>query len=171
MPGFNWFDACLIGVMGISGLVGLMRGLIREVFSLAVWGLGIWVGLRYSEAASIHLQDMISLPSVRTGVAFAILFLLTLMLAGLVGALLARMIASVGLSGIDRLAGLSFGIARGALMIAVLVFLGRETPFPRDPWWRESRLIPTFQSLAIWLAHQVPPGYVRRLGAQIVSDQ
>jgi membrane protein required for colicin V production len=169
MPPFNWLDLCIIGVMGLSGLVGLVRGLVREVFSLAAWGVAIWVSLHYGATVAVYLESLIPLPSARAAAAFALLFLVTLMLAGLAGFLLSRLIESTGLTGVDRLAGLLFGLARGMLIIAVLVFLAKETPFPQDPWWKASRLIPLFQSLAIWLASQIPPGYVSRLGSQIIS--
>ena len=167
MPPFNGVDLCIIGVMGLSGLVGLLRGFVREVFSLFTWGLAIWVGLHYGNSVADYLVEMIPMPSARAAAAFAILFLGTLMLVGMVGFVLSRLIQSTGLSGIDRLAGLLFGIARGVLVVTVLVFLARETPFPKDPWWQKSQLIPVFQSLAVWLAKEIPPGYANRLGSQI----
>jgi membrane protein required for colicin V production len=49
-----------------------------------------------------------------------------------------------------------FGIARGMVVVAVLVMLAGLTPLPEDSWWKESKLIPPFQSLAVWLRDQVP---------------
>jgi membrane protein required for colicin V production len=169
MPPFNWLDLCIIGVMGISGLVGLVRGLVREVFSLAAWAVAIWSGLHYGGQVADYLQNMIPLPSARAAVGFTLVFLVVLMFAGLFGYILARLIETTGLSGVDRLAGLLFGLARGALVVTVLVFLAKETPFPKDPWWLESRLVPLFQSMAIWLSQQIPPGYASQLGSQIIS--
>jgi membrane protein required for colicin V production len=51
-----------------------------------------------------------------------------------------------------------FGLARGMLVVAVLVLLGGLTPLPEDPWWQESKLIPPFQALAIWLRDHIPSG-------------
>lgn len=160
---FNWLDLVIIGIMGVSGLVGLVRGLVREVLSLVAWGAAIWVGITFSSQAAVFLETAIPSPTARMAAAFAILFLLTLMLAGMVGFLLTRMLESTGLSGIDRFAGLLFGVARGVLIIAVLVFLAKETPLPKEIWWKESQLIPLFQSLALWLASQLPPGVLSRV--------
>jgi len=88
---------------------------------------------------------------------------------GDVGFVLARILETTGLSGIDRLAGLLFGVARGVLILTVGVFLARSTPFPKEPTWQASQLIPVFQSLAIWMEAQVPPGFVPRLGEKSLS--
>ena len=88
------------------------------------------------------------------------------MVAGMIGFLLTRMLESTGLSGVDRLAGLLFGLGRGVLVISVLVFLARSTPLPREPWWQASQLMPMFQSVALWLEAQLPPGFVPRLDSK-----
>lgn len=165
MMAFNWLDFAMIGVMGLSGVVGLVRGLVREVLSLVAWGFAIWVGVSFSGQATVYLEQAIPSPTARLAAAFGILFLLTLLVAGMIGFLLTRMLETTGLSGIDRLAGLLFGVARGVLIIAVLVFLARETPLPKEAWWQESQLIPLFQSLALWLSSQLPPGFMSRVSA------
>lgn len=164
MPAFNWLDLLIIGLMGISGLVGLFRGLLREVLSLLTWAVAIWTGLTFTSELAHHLEQTLPSPTVRTGVAFAILFIVAMILAGMVGYVLSRVLESTGLSGIDRLAGLLFGIGRGALILSVAVFLARVTPFPKEPSWRSSQLIPVFQVMAVWLETQVPPGFVPKLG-------
>ena len=165
----NWVDYFIIAVMGLSGLVGLVRGLVREVLSLISWGLAIWVGVTFSGVLEGYLEAAIPSPTARIAAAFGILFLLTLMLAGMVGFLVTRMLESTGLSGVDRLAGLLFGLGRGVLVISVLVFLARSTPLPREHWWQASQLMPMFQSVALWLEAQLPPGFVPRLDSKPTS--
>lgn len=165
----NWLDLLMIGVMGLSGLVGLMRGLVREVLSLLTWGVAIWMGIRFSQDFSVFLEPFVPSPTARLAVAFGILFILTLILAGMFGYLMTRILETTGLSGLDRGAGLLFGIARGILILTVAVFLSRSTPFPREPIWQASQLIPVFQSLAIWMEAQVPPGILPRLGDKASS--
>jgi len=146
----------MIGLIGLSALIGLIRGLIREVFSLVLWGMAVWLGLRYSRDCAAYLETTIPVPSVRAVVAFLAVFTATLLVGGLSGFLLGKLVHSTGLSGTDRLAGLVFGVARGILIIAVLVLLAGLTPLPEGPWWKQSKLIPPFQSLAMWLRDQLP---------------
>ncbi len=156
--GFIWVDYCILGVIGLSALIGLIRGMIREVYSLFLWGLATWLGLHYSREFSVYLERAIPLPSARMAVSFLGIFIGVLLAGGLVGYLLGKLVSSTGLGGTDRLAGVVFGIARGALIVAILVLLAGVTPLPEDPWWKQSRLIPPFQSLGVWLRTQIPSG-------------
>ena len=73
---------------------------------------------------------------------------------GIVVPLLPIYAREIGASGF--FIGMIFGAARGVLMIAALVLLAGLTPFPGDPWWQESRLIPYFEELAVWLRDMLP---------------
>lgn len=163
LAGLIWVDYCLIGLVAVSAVIGLMRGLIREVFSLLLWALAGWLALHYNHAFSVYLERVIPLDSARMAVSFGLIFVGILMAGGLVVFLLGKLVSSTGLDGADRLAGLLFGVARGALIVAVLVLLAGATPLPAQPWWKQSKLIPPFQALALWLRDQVPAG----LAAQV----
>lgn len=152
-----WVDFVILGVIGLSALFGLLRGFIREAFSLAVWILAFWVSWTFFRDLSLRMEGFINTPSVRLGVAFAILMILSLTVGGLINYLVIRLIKSTGLSGSDRFIGMFFGIARGVVLVAVLVLLAGLTPLPQDPWWQDSVLIPYFQELAIWLRNLLPP--------------
>jgi membrane protein required for colicin V production len=153
-----WIDYAIIGLIAISAILGLMRGLVREVFSIATWVTAIWVGLSFSRELSLYLRTLIEHPAGRMAAAFAGLVVITLIVGGLVGYFVRQIIDKTGLTGSDRLAGLVFGIARGMVVIAMLVLLAGLTPLPNDSWWRESTLIAPFQSLALWLRDQAPAG-------------
>ena len=153
-----WIDFVILALVAISAIIGLLRGFVLEVFSVATWLVAIWVGLSFSREFSGYLESLISLPSARMAASFAVLFFVTLMLGGLLGSLLAQIVSKTGLSGSDRFAGLVFGIGRGMLVVSVLVMLAGLTPLPDDPWWRESQLIEPFQNLALWLRSSIPAG-------------
>lgn len=153
----NWVDIIILSTIAISTLISLFRGFIREAFSLAVWALAFWVSWTFFRVLATNMENMIATPSVRLGVAFAALMILSLMVGGLVNYLVIQMISKTGLSGSDRFIGMIFGAARGVLVIAILVLAAGLTPFPADPWWQESTLIPYFQELAMWLQGLLPP--------------
>lgn len=155
---FIWVDYGILGLIGISAIIGLTRGLLKEVFSLALWAGAGWVALHYNHDLSVHLEKAISLPSARLAAAFIIIFVAVLIAGGMVLFLLGKLVSGTGLGGTDRLAGLLFGVARGCVIAAVLVMLAGVTPLPQDPWWKQSKLIPPFQALAVWLRDQFPQG-------------
>ena len=80
--------------------------------------------------------------------------------------ILRQLVTSTGLTGSDRFLGLIFGIARGALVVAILVLLAGLTPFPEDPWWNESSLLEWFQPLALWLREYIPSAIAGNLNYQ-----
>ncbi len=152
-----WVDLVILGIILVSTIISLVRGFIREAFSLAVWILAFWVSWSFFRDLAVRLEPWVQTPSVRLGVAFAGLMILSLVIGGLINYLIIRLIQSTGLSGSDRFIGMIFGAARGILVVAVLVLLAGLTPVPADPWWQESKLIPYFEELALWLRDMLPP--------------
>ncbi len=151
-----WIDYAIIGLISISLIIGLFRGLISEAFALFSWGIAFWIGLTFSTPFATRLESTITDPSARIATAFIALFLLTLLLGAIINKLLSVLIDKTGLTGTDRIAGLIFGIARGMFLVAILVMLSGLTLLPESTWWKESQLIPVFQSLAIWLKAHMP---------------
>ena len=153
-----WIDFAIIALVFISLFIGLLRGFIKEAFSLVTWILAIWVGLSFSREFSRFLEQSISYPSARIAASFAILFVMTLVLGGMISFLLGVLVNKTGLTGTDRFIGMIFGVARGIVVVSIIIILAGLTPLPEDSWWKESKLIPPFQTLAIWLRDQVPSG-------------
>ncbi|MCG6895747.1 MAG: CvpA family protein [Thiocapsa sp.] len=152
----NWADYAILGVILLSALVGVARGLIREALSLGVWVAAILIAWLYHRQVADLLVPYVSQPTIRMAAAFIALVLLTLLVGAILGAVLAALVDKAGLSGVDRSLGLIFGAARGVVIVAMAVFLAALTPMPDDPWWKESRFIGRFQSVASWLVSFVP---------------
>ncbi|PWK49113.1 CvpA family protein [Pleionea mediterranea] len=146
-----WFDWAILILILISTLISLVRGFIREAFSLAGWVLAFFVAKWfYLELASL-LADHISTPSLRLGIAWGGLFFLTLTMSGLVNYLLSQFVERAGLSGMDRMMGMAFGALRGILVVAVLVIsLKVFTPVEQDSWWQRSQLVSHFELIGGW---------------------
>ena len=153
-----WIDYVLIGIIVISSIIGLFRGLIKEAFSLFIWIFAAWVALTFSRNLSPFLIDFIESPSIRISAAGGLLFLITLILGAVINYLLTELVKKTGVTGSDRLLGMVFGIARGLIICAIAVTLAGLTPLPEEPWWDDSFLIPQFQSLAVWVRDHIPSG-------------
>ncbi len=153
----NWVDYAIIATILLSALVGVARGLIREVFSLGTWILALGVGWLFHDEVAGLLTTQLSQPVVRSAVAFIGLVLLMLVLGAILATILTTFVDKVGLTGTDRALGLAFGGARGAVLVAMAVFLAALTPVQTDPFWQESHLIGDFQTLGQWVLGMVPP--------------
>lgn len=152
-----WLDFLIIGIILLSALISLVRGFVREAFSLAVWVLAFWVSWSFFRDLEVPLRQWIDSPTVRLGIAFAGLMIVTLVIGGLVNYLIIQLVERTGMSGTDRLIGMVFGAARGVLLVAVLVLLAGLTPMPEEGWWLQSSLVGYFEELAFWLRDLLPP--------------
>lgn len=159
----NWVDFVILGILGVSVLISLWRGFTREALSLAGWVLAVWVALMFSDKLEHLLRAQIETPSLRLIVAFAILFFLTLLVAAFINYLAVQLIKKTGLSGTDRVVGIAFGLARGIVLVTVLVLLAGLTSVPRDPWWKQSALMHYFQDLAVWTRGWLPPEIAKNI--------
>ena len=143
----SWPDIIIVAVIAISAVVSLFRGFVREAFSLLAWITASWVGWNFREPMSAMLTDYVEVPSVRMLVAFGLLFLATLLIGALVNYLLVQLIQKTGLSGTDRILGLVFGLARGVVIISLILIAASHTALPQDPWWQQSQLIQYFDGI------------------------
>ena len=132
-----WVDYIIIGIIGLSALISLCAALCRK---RSPGGLGSCIlgGLDLFRDLAQHL-DWFSLPSVRLGVALALLFLVTLMVGGAVTYLIRQLVRKTGLTSTDRLIGMLFAVREYCCNPAD--FLAGLTPLPEDPWWTSSKLI------------------------------
>jgi membrane protein required for colicin V production len=144
----NTADIAISAVVVISIVIGLVRGFVVEVMSLVVWAAALALSFAFGGRVAELFVGSIELASLRIALGHAIVFIATLVAGAVLVWLLRKMVQSTGLSGTDRMLGLVFGLVRGAAIVVLLVLLAGLTPFPRDPWWHDSRLLPPFQLLA-----------------------
>lgn len=147
---FSWVDWAIIAVIVISALLSLKRGFVREALSLVIWIVAGGIAWLFGGSLAVHLAEYIEVPSARIIAACALLFVATLLVGALLSFLLGQLVRATGLTGTDRLLGMVFGVARGALLIVLLVGLASLAPVQHDRWWRESSLVPHFLMVADW---------------------
>lgn len=157
-----WMDILILGIVLLSAMISLVRGFVREAFSLAVWVLAFWISWSFFRELEVPLRPWIDSPTARLGIAFAVLMITTLAIGGLINYLIIQLVERSGMSGSDRLVGMVFGAARGVLLVAVLVLLAGLTSMPQEAWWVESTLVGYFQELAFWLRDLLPPEFADR---------
>ena len=123
----NWLDIVIIVVAVLLGIAGLRQGIIKTVFGIAGLIGGIVLAGRYYGGLAALLS-----PSGATSAniaAYVIILLATLIVAGLIGALVAKLAHLTILGGLDRLVGCVLGIVIGVLLCAaVLAIVGKYYP-------------------------------------------
>jgi len=151
-----WVDYFILAIIVISALLSLWRGFIKEALSLISWLAALWVAMLFFDDLGRYLAQWIETPSVRGIVAFVILFVGTVIVGGVVNFLVGKLVEKSGLSATDRALGVLFGVARGVVIVSVLVMMAGLTSVPQDPWWHESLLLGHFQDMAMWLRSFLP---------------
>jgi membrane protein required for colicin V production len=143
-----WVDYLIIGIILISAVISIIRGFVKEVFSLITWIVAFWVAILFYSHLSTLLANYIETPSIRLFLAFFTLFAVTLILGALVNHVISSMVEKTGLTGTDRALGVVFGLLRGVAIVIVLVLGAGATPMPKDVWWQQSLLLEHFVELA-----------------------
>ena len=151
-----WVDYFILAIITVSALLSLWRGFIKEALSLVSWVAALWVAMLFFDDLSRYLAQWIETRSVRGAVAFATIFVGTVIAGSVVNYLVGKLVEKSGLSATDRALGVLFGVARGVVIVAVLVMLAGLTAVPQDAWWNESLLLAHFQDMALWLRSFLP---------------
>jgi len=140
-------DWVIVAIIAMSMLFGLLRGLVREAFSLAGWLAALVVARTFFEPFDEMLGPLVTTPSLRHLAAYAGLFIGTLVVSWLLGYAVMSLVDAAGLKWSDRLLGGIFGLSRGLIVVLALLILIQ--PFvEHDPWWHESELPPVFLKYA-----------------------
>lgn len=124
----NPIDIIIIVIVGVSVIFGIIKGLIKSVFSLLAVILGMVLAtLFYPTLANVISSnvsiDYISEPPAVNIISYIIIFLGVTIPIAILGRFISKIIKRADLSGYDRLAGALFGLMRGAIVAAVLVFI------------------------------------------------
>ncbi|MDN3653163.1 CvpA family protein [Thalassotalea ponticola] len=145
-----WIDYAILTIIGISTLISLVRGFVKEAVSLAIWICAFFVASTFYQELSAYLTN-INDTMLRNAASIAILFVVTLVFGALINYLIGQLVSKTGLSGTDRVLGLAFGALRGALIVsAILFFMDAFTPAPTTVWWQQALLIPEFRVVIEW---------------------
>ena len=155
----NWLDYVFLGILGLSIIVSLFRGLVREVLSLLIWIAAFWVAYHYVDIGANALDQWIELPSARHLISFVGLFMIALSVGGMVNFVVGKLIKKTGLTGTDRFFGIFFGAIRGLIAIVAITFFIQATPLSEDPWWQESKMVPQLSKVSEWVRTQMPEEY------------
>jgi membrane protein required for colicin V production len=152
----TWFDYAVLAVLGLSATIGIWRGFVREVFALAAWIAAGLAVMLFAGDVAVWFPAGFATPLIRTVIAVIVLFVAVLMAVSLGGLLISKLARAVGLSLADRTLGGVFGIARGALILLVLVLAAGLTALPKERFWREAKLSAPLETAALAVKPYLP---------------
>jgi len=157
------FDYVVLLTVGLSILLSVMRGVVREVLALLSWAAAFWLANIYTVRFAPMLPEAIPSESLRFLAAFVILFLVALLVMSLLTIGISELVKTVGLSMIDRGLGAVFGLARGVLIVLVLVLLGGLTSLPRQSAWQNAMFSAPLEAFASIAKPWLPDDLSKRI--------
>lgn len=157
------FDHTLLGILAISLLLGMWRGVVGELMSLAAWAVGFFAAKTLAADTASVFEGFIAVPVLRYAGGFALVFIGTLIVFGIARRLFSKLLNAAGLGLSDRFLGALFGAGRAGLIAFVLVLVGGMTAFPKEVWWRDATLAPPLETLVISSKPWLPPDVAKRI--------
>ena len=147
----SWLDWTILAILGLSTLLSLKRGFVKEALSLAAWVAAFLVSTSFAGRLSVQLSEYITNDAFRYASAYVILFAATLMLGSLLNKLLTQLIKATGLSGADRVLGTVFGFSRGLVVVLVMLYVLQAILTQEEQeFMRQSRLLPHLEVVVQW---------------------
>jgi membrane protein required for colicin V production len=131
----TWFDWLVIAIVAASGAFGYFRGLVLEAVALASWLAAIWFAWRFGADLMPMLGEWENVPELRIWAARAIIFILIMLVGGVLGWLVRKLVHSTGLTRPDRVLGAAFGLLRGAIVVGLIVIGLQLSSLDSEPWW------------------------------------
>ena len=173
----NIVDLVIMASLLVSGLLALSRGFVKEVLFIAGLVLAAFAALTWFPSVQLFLEHYIGQALIAGSIAFVVIFVSVLTAASYLSSAISRRVRGSEIGILDRSLGFLFGLARGALVIA-LAYLLLVQFYPallQEKELRTARAMPAVEYSARLLARLLPQhigesldkiGELSRMGAQ-----
>lgn len=155
------FDYAVAGIVLVSLLLGIWRGLVYEVLSLLGWPLAFWLSRQY--AVNFEPLLPVSMDMARIALAYALVFIAAMLVWAVLVWMFCKLIKAAGLGALDSFLGALFGLLRGALVVLVLVWLAGLTDVPKRDFWRDAYSSGAIETAAVLSKSLLPDDVAKRI--------
>jgi len=165
-------DWAVVIIMVGAVVAGMSQGFFRSVCSLGGLVLGLAVAAwNYGRLAQIFLP-VFRIPAIANTIAFPLIALIVMVLAGLIGKMLAKALKMIGLGWLDSIAGAIFGFFQGVVLVCVFILV-IVAFFPQEQWLAQSNLPRMFFGALHVSTHMTPSELSSKIhsGLQAVEDE
>lgn len=160
----NGFDVILLMVLVTFGVLGALRGFVREVMSFVNWITATVVAWLLADTVAMFFKSVFVQPELRLVAAFIVVFSVVFV-GGLVITYFLHRLAiarrTVRIS--NTVLGSVMGVMRGVLAIIIVVLLAGLTTLPQRSWWRAAFLVPYTERMALVVSTFLPKDIARHI--------
>jgi membrane protein required for colicin V production len=157
------FDLVVVIIVGLSVLLSLIRGLVREVLALAAWVVAFLAANVLSSQIAPWMPEALPNDELRLLAGFLCVFVGVLIAMSVLAILASKLVKSAGLGVEDRLLGGMFGLARGLMVVMIIVLLAGLTSLPRQAVWRNAMLSDPLELFAVHVKSWLPADLAQRI--------
>ncbi len=137
------FDIFVAVVLGFCLIFSLMKGLVREIFSLLAYAGGYLMAVKYQGSVAVVLMESIPSKPIAKLVAFAAIYIVTAIIISLMGKIAKGILWSgTDLSMLDRILGGVVGLAKGVVILVAITFPLRFFPEEAKKFTKDSYTAP-----------------------------
>ena len=158
------FDYFILFIIGLSVVVSMMRGAVKEILAVAGWIIAFYVARTYASQLIPLLPPDIPTESLKVLAAMIILMLAVLLVTSLISIALSGLIKKLGMNWLNRGVGAAFGFVRGLLIVCLLVFLAGFTQLPKDERWTNAMFSAPLEALVKTVQPWLPPSIAKHFG-------
>jgi membrane protein required for colicin V production len=154
-------DFVVIGILLLSALLGLWRGLVHELMALLGWPIAFVL----CKLLAGHMAPLLPLKeeAARIAGAYVIVFIAALIVWSVLTRLLVKLLKAVGSGWSDRVLGGFFGLLRGGMVLLVLVWMVGLTNYFEQPFWRNALTSKTLEDAALLTKSWLPDSVAQRI--------
>ncbi|MES2259019.1 MAG: CvpA family protein [Pseudomonadota bacterium] len=157
------FDYLVIFILIASIVISTLRGLVREMLSLASWVVAFVVANAYGAQLAQWLPEVVPGEVVRLILSFVALFIGVRILMGLLSMALDALIKAAGLGLADRGLGGLFGLGRGLVIVLAAVIVCGMTSIPQQDFWKNALLSPLAETGARTVKPFLPAAFAQHV--------
>jgi membrane protein required for colicin V production len=164
-------DWAIAIILIISVLSAVKHGFFVEAFSLVGVVLGLLLASWNYQKILPWIEGWVHSPGVAEAIAFVVIAVAVMVLAGLAGRLVRWSVHSIGLGWADRFIGAIFGLLKGCVLVTLGV-MAIAAFLPRATWLEQSKLAPYFLSMAHEVSIVTPTELGERIreGVKVIRD-
>jgi membrane protein required for colicin V production len=171
--GFNYVDWVIVAIIIVSSLLGLWRGLAREVMSLLGWVIAFVLANLLARPLAEAIDHLINDPTARYLVAWALVFVGVLAVSGVLTTMVSRQLRQPGFDLGNRLLGAGFGVLRGIVVVMAVVWVLRGLlPGSEQDGLDRAELMPMIDAATDWvddnIGHWFEAPVVEQAGEQLL---
>ncbi len=146
----NALDIGILVILAIFVAKGALRGLVKEICSLVGLVAAAAIAFHFYIPLAKQLETVSPLPEqLCVIIALLMLFVLTMIIFAVLGALLSRFVKLLFLGGLNRVVGAVFSLLQGTLILALVLYGLAQASLPTavKPLFDQSQLCPPFVQL------------------------